>query len=301
MAASLSGEGGLIEIRGGGQVAAVVARGAELVRWHAGGRELLWTGDPAWWAEQSPLCFPVVGWTNQGEARVGGRVYPLALHGFARHKTFAVVEQAADHVALRLEDDDETRALYPFAFRLTVGYRLDAAGLTMTAEVENPGSGPMPYAFGFHPGFRWPFAAAAQDGHRIVFEAEEEPSVPVIAPGGLIGAARRPVPLEGRVLELDPSLFAGDALCFLHARSRSLRFEDGEGRAIAMTVENLPHLALWMRPGAPYLCLEPWSGYGDPEGFEGDLFDKPGMTLLPPGGSARHAARFIFKDKSSGA
>jgi galactose mutarotase-like enzyme len=152
----------------------------------------------------------------------------------------------------------------------------------------------MPYAFGFHPGFLWPFAADAQDGHRVVFEKAEKAEVPVIAPGGLIGAASRPVPLDGRVLPLDPALFAGDALCFLDARSAGLRFEDAQGRGIAMRVENLPHLALWMRPGARYLCLEPWSGYGDPEGFEGDLFEKPGMTVLQPGQSSRHSALLTY-------
>jgi galactose mutarotase-like enzyme len=284
----------MVEIRGGGQVAEIVPLGAELVRWQAAGRELLWTGDPAWWSERSPLCFPVVGWTRDGQSRVAGQSYPLALHGFARHRDFALVEAAPERAAFRLEDDARTLALYPFAFRLTVTYALAKDGLRMTAEVENPGPAPMPYAFGFHPGFRWPFAAAGQGGHRIVFERAENPEVPVIAPGGLIGAGRRGVPLEGRVLPLDPALFAGDALCFLNARSRALRFEDGEGRGIAMRVENLPHLALWMRPGAPYLCLEPWSGYGDPEGFAGDLFDKPGMTVLQPGQSGRHSALFTY-------
>lgn len=291
----------MVEIRGGGQLAEIVPLGSELVRWQVGGRDLLWTGDPAWWPERSPLCFPVVGWTRHGVSRVGGRTYPLALHGFARQRDFTLVETAPGHVAFRLEDDAQTRALYPFAFRLTVTYALGEEGLRMTAQVENPGPGPMPYAFGFHPGFRWPFAAESQVGHRIVFEEVESPDVPVIAPGGLIGHARRTVPLQGTVLPLEPALFAGDALCFLNARSRSLRFEDGEGRAIAMRVENLPHLALWMRPGAPYLCLEPWSGYGDPEGFEGDLFEKPGMTVLQPGQSARHSALFTYRSAVSDA
>lgn len=291
----------MVEIRGGGQLAEIVPLGAELVRWQVEGRDLLWTGDPAWWAERSPLCFPVVGWTRDGVSRVEGRTYPLALHGFARQRDFTLVETAPAQVAFRLEDDARTRALYPFAFRLTVTYALGEDGLRMTAQVENPGPVPMPYAFGFHPGFRWPFAAASQHGHRIVFEEAESPEVPVIAPGGLIGHARRTVPLQGRALPLDPALFAGDALCFLNARSRGLRFEDGEGRAIAMQVENLPHLALWMRPGAPYLCLEPWSGYGDPEDFEGDLFEKPGMTVLQPGQSARHSALFTYRPAASGA
>ena len=50
-------------------------------------------GDPAIWAEISPILYPVVGWTRDG-ARVGGRHYPLGLHGFARFETFAVEARA---------------------------------------------------------------------------------------------------------------------------------------------------------------------------------------------------------------
>ena len=55
------------------------------------------------------------------------------------------------------------------------------------------------------------------------------------------------------------------------------------------------HAALWTRPAAPFVCLEAWTGYSDPDGFEGDLFDKPGMRALEPGARARHEARFVYR------
>jgi galactose mutarotase-like enzyme len=61
-----------------------------------------------------------------------------------------------------------------------------------------------------------------------------------------------------------------------------------------MELENFPHIALWSRPGAPFLCLEAWSGHGDPEGFSGDIFAKPSMQRLNPGESARCAATFVW-------
>ena len=48
---------------------------------------------------------------------------------------------------------------------------------------------------------------------------------------------------------------------------------------------DLPFLGLWMKPGAPYLCIEPWQGHHAPEGFDGDIEAMPGMMLIPPGGS----------------
>jgi galactose mutarotase-like enzyme len=93
---------------------------------------------------------------------------------------------------------------------------------------------------------------------------------------------------------LSDELFARDAVCFLNARSRLLRFEQADGSAISMDFSDFEHAALWMRPHAPFLCLEAWTGYSDPEGFAGDLFEKPSMRVLMPGQTARHAAVYRY-------
>ncbi len=271
----------------------IATRGAEAVAWSVGGVELLWPGDPAIWGQISPILYPVVGWTRDG-VRVGGRRYPLGVHGFAASEDFAIDSTTGDFARLTLGDNQRTRALYPFAFALSVEYRLAGAELEMTLEVANPGDAPAPYACGLHPGFRWPFACAARAGAQVRFEKDEPPSVPVIAPGGLISARQRPIPIDGDALALDDELFASDALCFLAPASRRLRFEQADGSAIAMDFSGFGRAALWTRPGAPFLCLEAWTGYGDPEGFAGELFDKPAMLTLAPGERARHKAVYRY-------
>ena len=67
------------------------------------------------------------------------------------------------------------------------------------------------------------------------------------------------------------------------------------GASIAMEFPGFDHAALWTRPRAPFLCLEAWTGMSDPEGFAGDLFEKPGMRILQPGASARHEARYVVR------
>ena len=125
-----------------GQARATIALlGAELRTWRVSGRDLLWRGDPAIWPDISPILYPVVGWTRDGE-RVGGRHYPLGLHGFARFETFRVAASEPDFVRLTLSDTERTRTQYPFAFRLAVEYRLGNDGLAITLEVANPGEGP---------------------------------------------------------------------------------------------------------------------------------------------------------------
>ena len=140
-----------IALAAGAARLSVARRGAEAIAWIVGDVELLWPGDPAIWGEISPILYPVVGWTRDG-ARVGGRHYPLGLHGFASGENFAVETADAAFARLALRDNAKTRALYPFAFALAVEYRLAGAALEITLEVANPGDAPAPYACGHHPG-----------------------------------------------------------------------------------------------------------------------------------------------------
>ncbi|MCC7271926.1 MAG: aldose 1-epimerase family protein [Alphaproteobacteria bacterium] len=288
--------GTAIDISDGPGRAAVALRGGELRGWSVAGRDLLWPGDPAWWPRSSPILFPIVGWARDGHIRVDGVARPMAVHGFAAGRDFAVVARAADRVALSLRDDAATRAAYPFAFELRVEYVVAGPALRAAFAVGNPGPRPLPYALGLHPGFRWPIAGAALEEHTVTFGADERPEVPVITAAGLFTTRRRPVPIAGRRLRLSPALFAAEALCFLDARSRSLRFADDAGRGIDVAWDGFPHLALWTRPGAPFLCIETWTGHGDPEDFAGDLAEKPSIRLLAPGAVARHAVAFSWRD-----
>ena len=282
-----------IALAAGAARLAIARRGAEAMAWSVGGVELLWPSDPTIWGQISSVLYPVVGWTRDG-ARVGGRHYPLRLHGFASGEDFALESAGGAFARLTLRDNAKTRALYPFAFELAVEYRLAGAALEITLEVANPGDAPAPYACGLHPGFRWPFAGAERAGALVRFEKDEPALVPMIALGGLISPQKRAIPLKGKVLPLNDELFVRDALCFLEPASRSLRFEQADGSAIEMDFTGFGMAALWMRPGAPFLCLEAWTGYSDPEGFVGDLFEKPSMRALAPGERARHQAVYRY-------
>ncbi len=277
-----------------GQRAVVSPLGAELKAWSVDGRDLLWPGDPAWWSGSAPVLFPIVGWARDGMIRVDGVDRPMGVHGFAAASRFREVGRDEASCTLELAADAGTRALYPFAFRLAVTHTLTTAGLSTELAVSNQGDRPMPYALGLHPGFRWPLSGDRRDGHAVVFAEAEKPSVPVIAPGGLFSDERRSVPLQGKHLVLTDAVFAAEALCFLDARSTSWSLEAPDGARLTMALDGFPHLALWSKPGAPFVCLEAWTGHGDPVGFAGDLADKPSMRLLAPGASDRVAMNLAF-------
>lgn len=275
--------------------AEIALLGAEPMSWRAAGRELLWHGDPEHWSFRAPILFPVVGASIGGNVQVDGVSHPMPQHGFARHSLFALVEADGGSARFRLTQTPETLEAYPFRFALDVLVTLRATSLEFAYEVTNTGARDMPYGLGVHPAFPWPFAAEDREGHRVVFEAAEDPALPEIAAGGLLSRHTRRVPLDGRSLPLSPELFT-EALVFLDARSRSVAFVAPSGAAITLSVENFPHLAIWTKPTAPFLSLEAWSAHADWEDAGGELRSRASMTILRPGESRGHAVSFGWRE-----
>jgi galactose mutarotase-like enzyme len=142
----------------------------------------------------------------------------------------------------------------------------------------------LPAAVGGHPAFNWPILpGVAQEEHELRFARNETAPIHGVS-AGLLTAAVHPSPVVDRVIALRPELFAEDALVFTELASRSVRFSGHDTPVIEMAWEGFEHLGIWSKPtGADFLCIEPWHGYPSPEGFTGDLPEKPGMMLLPPG------------------
>jgi galactose mutarotase-like enzyme len=275
----------LIDIASSGLSAAINPFGAELTHLRdAHGRELMTDADPAWWTGHAPILFPIVGRLNGDVLRIDGRDYPMKQHGFARRMPFAVLDRAPDRVVFRLTDCEETRAAYPFAFALDIAFALDAATLRIEAGIENRGSAPMPASFGWHPAFAWPLPyGQPREDHRILFDTDEPDPLRQIVPGGLIGATPRASPLDGRTLHLRDDLFTNDALIWDPVRSRRVTYGGSSGPQLDIAFPDTAKLGIWTKPGASFICIEPWHGIADPEGYGGDFRDKPGIVEIAPG------------------
>jgi galactose mutarotase-like enzyme len=277
----------MIEIASEKLSAAINPFGAELSHLRdAEGRELMTDADPAFWTGRAPLLFPVVGRLVEDRYRLDGRDYPLPAHGFARRQMFEVIEREADRATFRLADNGVTREAYPFAFTLDATFVLAGATLSIQVTVANDGDVPMPASFGFHPAFAWPLPYGRPRGdHRILFEQDEPSELSAILPGGGIGAQSRPSPLDGRMLKLTDALFESDALVWETVQSQSVRYDGGEGPGLRIDFADTPSLGIWTKPGARFICVEPWHGIADPVGFAGEIWDKPGMLRFAPGQS----------------
>jgi galactose mutarotase-like enzyme len=175
--------------------ASVKPHGAELCRLQAGGLDLLWDGDPAVWARQAPVLFPVVGALKDGRLLHRGQAYPMGRHGFARDLDFQLARLTGHSCSLRLRDDPATRARYPFPFQLTLEFRIDGPELRVRYELHNPGDQGLPASFGAHPGFRWPLMPGIpRKAHWLEFEKAENQLLPVLSPDGLLAG---PTPWKG--------------------------------------------------------------------------------------------------------
>jgi galactose mutarotase-like enzyme len=264
--------------------AQVSENGAELVRLQDGvGRDLLWDGNPAFWTGRSPLLFPIVGRVRNDRIRVDGSEYELPKHGFARTSRFEIDEVGPSQCRFHLRSDETTLERYPFPFALNISYRIEDATLTITASVTNTGSTVMPVSFGFHPAFRWPLPfGAPREAHTIRFEREE--TAPIRRPvDGLISRDAETSPVHGRTLPLHDGLFETDAIVFDRIESSTVTYGAPSGGSIRVDFPEMPHLGIWTKPGAGFICIEPWQGHADPEDFDGDFAAKPGVLLIQPG------------------
>jgi galactose mutarotase-like enzyme len=275
-----------LTVASGALTAQINPLGAQLSRLRdAAGRDLLWDGNPEFWNGRAPLLFPIVGSLAQGTYRIAGKPYALPRHGFARGKPFDVLDASPTQALLCLTADAETLAVYPFRFRLQVHFEIRDATLTMTVRVVNDGDVPMPASFGYHPAFRWPLpGTSARAGHTIEFELPESAPIRRLDAAGLVTPTLHPNPVRGRRLLLDDALFRDDVVIFAPVSSQAVSYAGDAGPGIALRFPDTPYLGLWTKPGAPFICIEPWHGMSDPAGFAGDFRDKPGVFVVSPGG-----------------
>jgi galactose mutarotase-like enzyme len=253
----------------------------------AAGRDLLWDGNPSIWAGRAPLLFPIVGALNGGSYRLGGEHYQLSRHGFARGSRFSVVAAESARAVFRLSADETTRRVFPFEFELDVEFSLQNATLSIRSRVNNKGSATMYASLGYHPAFRWPLPyGSSRAAHSIEFALDEPAPARRLDVDGLVAPDSLPTPIANRRLPLNDAMFRNDAIIFDAVRSRDVTYGADQGPRIRVAYPDSPYLGIWTKPGADFICIEPWNGIADPQGFSGDFSRKPGIFHVPAGGCA---------------
>jgi galactose mutarotase-like enzyme len=275
---------GLVKIGDRQLTVAVDTLGAELASIKtADGSEWLWQGDAKYWNCRAPVLFPVVGRTPDGFITVAGVKFPICNHGFARTSLFSIVEEAADSVRLRIVDSAETWKSFPFAFALDIVFALEGGTLVNRAEVKNTGAVPMPFSFGYHPAFHWPLPAGEGKAHWFTLAGGEEPPTHRLGDKLVLAPAVEPSMFVKGRYQPKAQDFERDAIIIEKIASPSVVFGVDGGPQIEVGWQGLSSLGIWQKPGAPYICIEPWQGLPPWVGGSVALEDRPGGVTLASG------------------
>jgi galactose mutarotase-like enzyme len=228
--------------------------------------------------------FPIIGEVRNERIRVRGKVHSMPRHGVARDQDFTFVERSPQSCRLVQADTAETRARFPFAYRLILGYTLRGADLEITMAIANPGDEVLPCSIGGHPALHWPLLPGLpKESYRLTF-SHDEPAPIRRLKDGLLLPDPRPSPVRGRVLDLSERLFDEDAIILDKLASTKVTYSADKGPALEVSWDGFVQLGIWSKPGGvPFLCIEPWYGFASPIDFDSAFTDKPGLMHIPPG------------------
>lgn len=268
----------------------IAAHGAELSSIYdkANDRELVWQADPAFWNRHAPVLFPNVGKYYGGHFTYNGTDYPMGQHGFARDTEFEQVASGENFVTYRLCADEESKKVYPFDFVLEITHRLNGNRLTVEWNVKNTDDKEMYFTIGGHPAFNVNVLPDTDfEDYSLVFKEGTEKLYYVLLDaesGTAIGDKVYELELTDSKYALKKDMFDKDALVFDGGQIEwaALALPDGKPY-IALESKGFPNFGIWSKPGAPYVCLEPWCGRCDNKGFEGEISEKPGIIALKAG------------------
>ena len=239
------------------------------------GTEYIWQGNPDIWYGQAPVLFPVIGQLINDKYFYNGKEYTMPKHGLARKLLFKVKECEGAKAVFSLESDENTLESYPFDFEYLVTFELKGKALVNTMTVINKTDGEMYFSVGAHPGFN------CKVGDIIEFEQPETLATERIDKENLIIDKKFLLIENSREIVITKEIFEPDALILSGMKSKKLRIK-GENE-IEFTFGDCPFLGIWAKPGAPYVCIEPWYGVNDGREVKSDISQKRGIQHLNKG------------------
>jgi len=264
----------------------IATKGAEVKKIYHRQFELdyLWNSDATYWNRSSPVLFPIVGKLKDNQYTYRGKAYTLTQHGFARDADFVIERQEAHQATFSLSSSEQTKAVYPFDFKLFIHYTLSDSTLLVGYEVLNTGNDELLFSIGAHPGFHCPLEQGlAFEDYHLSFEKPETTSRLLVGRNG-ISRDTEPVFEKGSsLIPLDYSLFGKkDAIIFKELESSYMDLKSDHGKhGLRFSFKGFPYMGIWTKPG-PFLCIEPWYGIADFEDADRNLGNKEGMNKLGP-------------------
>lgn len=249
------------------------------------GQDCIDTNGRVYWKRHFPVLFPIVGKLKQNKTIINGRTYEMSQHGFARDLDFEPITKLKNFHSYVLKSNPSTMVKYPFDFSLFVTYRTDENKLTTIYKVTNDGQNNMTFGIGGHPAFKIDQQDLLNQEYYLEFE-EEEPKIHFLyLIDGLIGTEyAKNVMSDLRKIPINKDSFNNDAIIMKGITSHkiSLKKRSGNKTLLTMDFEGFPYLAIWSKPGAPFICIEPWYSIADTVKTTGVFTQKTDMITLAP-------------------
>lgn len=253
--------------------------GAELKSVIKNGEERLWQGDPAVWAGQAPVLFPICGGLKDDKFVFEGKEYNLQKHGYARFCEFEVESREQERAVFLLRSDEESLKQYPFEYELRIIYTLNKSKLSVEYNIKNISDKDMYFSIGSHEGYACPEGI---EEYSIIFEKPENLNHSTLN-GNLLDYGTVNFGSNIRELPLKYEYFAEDALVFLNLKSRKAVLKNRKtGKTTEVNFEDCDYFLIWSKPNAGYVCLEPWCGTPDFTDSDYDITKKKGIIKVLP-------------------
>lgn len=242
------------------------------------GYEFLWQGNPEIWSGQSPILFPIIGRLIDDSYTLDSKVYSLEKHGFARKLPWSLKAKAEDSVSFILAENEQTLKSYPYCFDLIVTFTLEKNSLSVKHTVINKNQRDMYFSLGAHPAFN------CEIGDTLVFDENETlDTIKIDLEKSLRLPDTYPVLRNERTITVTKDIFNEDALILKGVKSKRITLESkSSARRVSFDLGNSPYLGIWAKPGAPYVCIEPWCGVNDSHERKADFSQKDGIQKLTP-------------------
>ena len=257
--------------------------------WHISALPIKWQGDEKYWGDRALNLFPYIARLTEGKYTLDGQTYHMDIHGFVKTSVLVPEEQKADRITLKLTQNEETLAQYPFDFIYRIRYELDGNRLGIVFSVTNSNDRTMYFGIGGHPGFFVPLEKGLSfEDYYLQFDEEKTPVRVGISPTCFVDGNDKEYPLaEGGRICLAHSLFDDDAIV-LREMSKAVTIQSDKGtKAVRVEYPQMNYLGIWHMPhtDAPYVCIEPWSSLPDATFVGRELSQKAGVRRLAPGQS----------------
>lgn len=260
--------------------------------------DYIWCGDKRFWGRHSPVLFPLVGKVWEGKYLMDGTEFQLGQHGFARNNEFAEMPaDSEDEVWFALESSGDTLMVYPRHFRLEIGYRLQEARLTVMWRVRNADSRTMHFHIGAHPAFNYPAFDPEDSLHGyLAFDSDSLESELLDEYGCVVDGHEKLHLDQDDLLPLIPTTFERlKTIILADSQVRRVSMLDAHKRPYVSVLFDAPVVGIWSpSPDAPFVCIEPWWGHPDHEGYKGEFVDRPFTNTIEPGQTFEASYTIIF-------